>query len=86
MYALDADKYTKLLGFESPLRRWIRLWLDGLHVGTHIHWRLSPFSVLGLAKTWRYLSSLDADKRRPQEKAIARMAHRRRGKDVHSPL
>ncbi len=80
MYALDAKKYTKLTEFEPLLRRWIRLWLDGMHAGTHVHWRLSPFSVFGLAKTWRYLSSLDHWQ--PQRKAIISMASRRSRKGI----
>ena len=76
MYAFDRQRYLKLQAFEPPLRHWTRLWLDGLNSGTHIHWRLSPLSLLGLAKTWRYLSCLD--RWGPQQAAIINMVERRR--------
>src|SRR5258708_7483353 len=62
-------------------RLWLKIWIDGLHVGTHLHWLLSPFSVIGLANIW---SSFPADDRySPQRKAICRMACRRRSSDLY---
>lgn len=76
MYALNFDEHLAWSGMSQPVRRWTRLWLDGNHSGTHIHWRLSPLSVLGLSTLWELF--LNLERCQPQEDAIRRMACRRR--------
>lgn len=76
MYALNFTEHMAWSRLSQPIRRWTRLWLDGNHDGTHIHWKLSPLSILGLSQLWLLLSGLD--RRDPQEEAIRRMASRRR--------
>jgi len=82
MYAFDRARYTRLLEFSRSNRLWCRLWLDGLHQGTHFHWRLSPLSLVGLARTWRHFSGLTDWKR--QQEAIIRMARRRLQTSAHT--
>lgn len=76
MYVLDACEYSKWTTLPAAVRCWIRLWLDGTHAGTHVHWRLSPLSVLGLATIWDYFSALEQTYW--QRRAIIRIADRRR--------
>ena len=82
MYAFDRIKYARLLEFSRSSRFWCRLWLDGLHQGTHFHWRLSPLSLVGLARTWRHFAGLNDWSY--QRDAIIRMARRRLGTSAHS--
>jgi hypothetical protein len=82
MYGLDLKEYLKWQELEPPFRQWVKLWLDGAHAGTHLHWRLSPLSVIGLAKTWQYLSRLESW--RFQQEAIIRMADRRRKNGLYN--
>lgn len=59
MYALNASEYRQWVAIPQPsLRFWIRAWLDGLHCGTHVHWAISPLSLLALAHLWRFLDTL----------------------------
>jgi hypothetical protein len=58
------------------------MWLDGLHDGTHVHWQLSPLSVLSLEGMWQFLKPLDTWKSHFQ--AIIRIAGRRRSLQRYS--
>jgi hypothetical protein len=84
MYALDSQRYLKWQTFPPGFRYWTKLWIDGFHGGTHIHWHLSPLSLIGLARVWRYFSTLEHWK--PQQGALIRMACRRRDRSYNAQL
>ncbi len=78
MYAVNTEKLQRWLSIKNRAYRfWVRAWIDSLHVGTHIHWQLSPFSVLGLAFMWRFIARQESHYTKRQRTAIKAMARRR---------
>lgn len=78
MYAVNADEYSRWLSVSNPSTRfWIRAWIDSLHMGTHIHWQLSPLSVLALSYLWSYMAQQEPGYTKHQRTSIKAMARRR---------
>ncbi len=81
MFAPNLERYLRLQSFRPAVRTWIRIWLDGLHDGTHVHWQLSPLSVLSLGGLWPFLKPLTTWPYHLE--AIISMASRRRALNRH---
>src|SRR5437660_1366258 len=78
MYAVNPKEYEKWRSVHNPAYRfWIRTWIDSLHSGTHVHWQLSPISVLGLAYLWKFMSRQEDQYIRRQRLSIRLMTLRR---------
>ena len=78
MYAFNLQEYAKWRQISSPAYRfWTRAWVDALHVGTHVHWNLTPLSVLSLAFLWEFISRQSSGFTKGQRVAIKAMARRR---------
>lgn len=83
MYALDLTAYARWQEFPPTARYFVKLWIDGLHVGTHVHWALSPVSVDALTYLWDFFAD---PKGKPQRAAIRYLAHLRRNPAFYAGL
>ena len=80
MYQMNANEYSRWLTIENPAQRfWVRTWIDSLVPGTHVHWQLSPLSMLGLAHLWQYMNRQKRRFTKGQLISIKTMAERRQG-------
>jgi hypothetical protein len=78
MYAVNVEEHSRWRSITNRAQRlWVRTWIDSVHVGTHIHWQLSPLSILGLAHLWEYMNRQQPHHTRRQRSSIKAMARRR---------
>src|SRR5207253_6583724 len=78
MYAVNVEEFGRWSSMKNRAYRfWVRAWIDSLHVGTHIHWQLSPLSVLGLAFMWQFFANQESHYTRGQRTSIKAMSRRR---------
>jgi hypothetical protein len=79
MYAFDLAEYRRWREIHNPSYRfWTRVWVDSLHMGTRVHWTLTPLSVLSLGLLWEFMSRQAPQFIGNQRTAIKSMACRRR--------
>ncbi len=78
MYAVNLEELRRWLSIKNrAFRFWTREWIDSLHVGTHIHWQLSPLSVLNLAFLWQFIERQESRYTARQRVSLKAMARRR---------
>lgn len=78
MYQLNIKEFMKLKSAScAPHRFWLRLWVDSLHVGTHVHWAACPLSVPTLAYFWKFILRQPTRFTGRQKTALKAMARRR---------
>ena len=86
MYALNLLEHNRWISIPNRAYRfWIRAWVDSLHIGTHVHWQLSPLSMVGLAHLWGYINRQDRQYTKRQRASIKVMALRRQAASPQHP-
>jgi hypothetical protein len=76
MHALSPARYDSWRNLPSSgLRRWARVWVNGLYAGAHPHWGFQLLSPACLAHLWRtFASSPDGDYTKAQRQAVQTLA------------
>jgi hypothetical protein len=85
MYALNLAEYARWRELSTPAYRfWLRNWIDSLHMGTRVHWAMSPISVPTLALLWAFFSRQAPQYTKRQRVALKAMARRRQAPAFYS--
>jgi hypothetical protein len=76
MHALPPARYDSWRNLPSSgLRRWTRVWVNGLYAGTHPHWGFQLISPSCLAHLWRtFAPSTSGDRIKAQRQAVRTLA------------
>src|SRR4051794_28617866 len=76
MHALSPARYGSWRNLPtSDVRRWTRVWTNGLYAGAHPHWGFQLISPACLAHLWRiFAPSAGGDYTKGQRKAVQTLA------------